>query len=131
MEVRCQHERVHEPKRRLELEDVAHLGVLTEGLEEVVVYELPKRAANQLVAKHSRTVVRADSYREPAAAPEMPSLPGDLVAGPEHTRAWASNDTLAGVSCRLQMHVDAQREVEAPLAGRTDQRHELNPAHWR
>jgi hypothetical protein len=102
---------------------------LTKPLEKVIVDELPQWAANQFVSKHSRTVVGADSHRELAAAPEMPSLPGDLVAEREHIGRWPGNDPLVSVGGGLQMHIDAQRKVEAPIAGRSDQRRELDPAH--
>ncbi len=59
----------------------------------------------------------------------MPSFPRDLPTEREHTRRRAGNDTLACVNGRLEMDVDAQREVEAPLAGRSDQRRELDAAH--
>jgi hypothetical protein len=102
---------------------------LIKPLEEVIVNKLPQWAANQLVSKHSRTVVGADPHRKLAAAPEMPSLPGDLVAELEDTGHWPGNDSLVSVGGGLQMHIDAQRKVEAPLEGSGNQSRELDPTH--
>lgn len=92
-------------------------------------FESVGQDTNKLVPKHSRTIERTDSHRETPASPQMSRLPRDLVAEPEHTRRRAGNDTLACTSSRLEVHVDAQRKIEATLLRRRYQRRELDPAH--
>jgi hypothetical protein len=86
-------------------------------------------AADELVAKHVRAVVRADRHRQPARAAEVARLPRDLVAETEQARCRAVDDAFAALGCGLQVQLDAQREVEAALARCGDLRVQLEAAH--
>ena len=59
---------------------------------------------------------------------QMPCLPRDVVAEFEDPRRTAGDDPLAGVRSRVEVKLDAEREIEATFGGSVDQRTKLDQA---